>query len=202
MVTDHTPETLRAFEAQIAGDFDLGRIRAPVHLAGGNEKELIDIFHSVRPEDWVLCQWRSHYHCILKGVPLEKLRADILEGRSITLCYPEYRILSSAIVGGTVPIGVGLAMGIKRAGGSEKVWCFVGDMTAHTGIFHECHQYAVWNDLPIMFVVENNGLSVCTNTRKAWGIGSIKIGHIKHKIMQYEYALPWPHSGAGKRVQF
>src|SRR5215831_4668840 len=85
MITNHTPDTLKEFEQQIAEDFNAGKIRAPVHLAGGNEEQLIDIFSAVTKSDWVLTQWRSHYHCLLKGVPPERLRADILAGRSITL---------------------------------------------------------------------------------------------------------------------
>lgn len=214
MITDHTPETLREFERQIAADFDAARIRAPVHLAGGNEKELIDIFERVRKEDWVLTQWRSHYHCLLKGVPPERLRADILAGRSISLCYPEYRIVSSAIVGGVLPIAVGLGMSIKRRAeafvigedgtlreergvGRERVLVFVGDMTADGGMFHECTQYAVGHDLPVHFVIEANGKSVCTDTQEVWGIGSNET-----KWEWYHYDLLWPHSGAGKRVQF
>lgn len=199
MITSHTPETLKAFEATIAADFDSARIRAPVHLAGGNEEELIEIFQSIKSEDWVLTQWRSHFHCLLKGVPEDKLREDILAGRSITLCYPEYRILSSAIVGGILPIGIGLAMAAKRNGGNEVVWCFVGDMTAETGMFHECVRYADGQKLPIQFVVENNRLSVCTNTLDAWGeISTPDIDRVHY----YSYVIPWPHSGAGKRVQF
>lgn len=199
MITDHTPETLKEFEAKIAFDFDSARIRAPVHLAGGNEEQLIAIFQNIKEEDWVLVQWRSHYHCLLKGVPEDKLHEDILAGRSITLCYPEYRVLSSAIVGGILPIGIGLAMAAKRNNRNEVIWCFVGDMTATTGMFHECFRYANWQGLPIEFVVEDNGLSVCTNTIDAWGNNSIANFNGYHI---YEYKLPFPHSGAGKRVQF
>jgi TPP-dependent pyruvate/acetoin dehydrogenase alpha subunit len=197
VITDHTPETLRAFEAQIAADFDAAKIRAPVHLAGGNEQQLLDVFQHIREEDWVLTQWRSHFHCLLKGISPTTLREDILAGRSITLCYPEHRILSSAIVGGTLPIGVGIAMAIKRSGGTEKVWCFVGDMTARAGMFHECKEYAAGHGLPICFVVEDNGLSVCSDTAEAWGKGVLMPW-----VRSYRYHLGFPHSGAGKRVNF
>lgn len=197
MITSHTPETLRAFERQIADDFDAARIRAPVHLSGGCEEQLIGIFRDVREQDWVLTTWRSHYHCLLKGVPPEQLRADILAGRSITLCYLEHRVLSSAIVGGALPIAVGIATTIKRTGGSDKVLVFVGDMTARTGVFHECVDYATGHGLPVQFVVEDNGVSVCTDTMETWGRGVLTPW-----ITTYKYQLPWPHSGAGKRVEF
>lgn len=200
MNTGHTPDTLRMFEQLISYDFNAGKIRAPVHLAGGCEEQLIRIFEQVQPEDWVLTQWRSHYHCLLKGVPASQLREDILAGRSITLCYAEHRILSSAIVGGILPIGVGVAAAIKRAGGSEKVWCFVGDMTAMTGMYWECTRYAYGHGLPMRFVTEDNGKSVCTDTRETWGPDRNPNADVFTEYFRYE--LPWPHSGAGKRVEF
>lgn len=198
---------LKAFELDVAEAFNRGEIRAPVHLAGGNEDALIEIFASVQPGDWVCGSWRMHYHCLLKGVPPERLRADVLAGRSITLTYPEHRIISSAIVGGVLPIALGLAWSIKRAGGEEHVWAFVGDMAARGGAFAECRQYAEGHNLPITFVVEDNGVSVCTDTASAWGVRSeVSKGHGRNgangRVARYSYVLPWPHAGAGKRIQF
>jgi TPP-dependent pyruvate/acetoin dehydrogenase alpha subunit len=128
----------------------------------------------------------------------DELMADIVAGRSITLCYPEHRILSSAIVGGALPIAVGVAFGIKRRKGHEQVFCFVGDMAERGGMFHEAFQFANGYGLPIHFVVEDNGISVCTNTAESWG-GEKSFGG---KVRVYSYELPWPHSGAGHRVNF
>jgi TPP-dependent pyruvate/acetoin dehydrogenase alpha subunit len=194
-----TADELIAFEKEIADGFNAGKIRAPIHLSGGNETQLIEYFRDVRRADWVCTTWRSHYHCLLKGVPAEILKRDTFAGKSITLNYPEHRIVSSAIVGGSLPIGLGIALAIKRRGGYERVHCFVGDMTARTGIFHECLQYAAGHELPIRFIVERNGLSVCTNTDDAWGHGNFSRQIYTH---QYTYVLPWPHSGAGKRIEF
>jgi pyruvate dehydrogenase E1 component alpha subunit len=115
-------------------------------------------------------------------VPPDELMAAIRAGRSISLCFPERRILCSAIVGGTLPIAVGIAMGIKRSRerieqemtllcdtGLPRVWNFVGDMTARTGAFHEAREYAIGHALPITFVVENNWKSVLTDTDDVWG---------------------------------
>ncbi len=194
-----TKEELVAFEQDIAECFNRGEIRAPIHLDGGNEDQLIEIFKGVQPQDWVCGSWRMHYKCLLKGVPPARLKADILAGRSITLCYPNYRIISSAIVGGIIPIALGLAWSVKQAGGSEKVWCFVGDMTSCVGVAYECMTYALGYELPIRFVVEDNGISVCTPTPEVWGT---KQGEDEPKAILYSYKLTWPHSGAGKRVNF
>ena len=191
-----TSEDFIAFEAQIAEDFEKGLIKAPVHLAGGNEQALLDIFKNIHPDDWVCGAWRTHLHCLLKGVPPDELRKAIHDGHSIALTFPKYKIISSAIVGGIAPIAMGIAWAIKKRGGKEKVWCFVGDMTAMSGIYHETKRYTSGHDLPIQFVIENNGKSVCTDTEEVWG------KHHNLTTMHYNYQLTWPHVGLKKWVSF
>ena len=211
----HTPESLVAFEDEIAQMFLNKEIHSPVHLSGGNESQLIDIFRNhVNQDDWILCSWRSHYACLLKGVPPEQLRQAILDGKSISLCFPEYQILSSGIVGGTAPIAVGLAMGIKRKQAMEfkgrlpypheyrKVVCFLGDTTAETGIVHESVKYATNHDLPVLFVIEDNGLSVSTDTVEVWGGAYQNHWFNSDKILRYRYQLTRPHVGIGTHVAF
>ena len=198
-----TPEDLIAFETDIAEVFNAGKIHAPVHLYYGNEAQMIEIFRDVKPEDWIFCSWRSHYQCLLKGVPPEEVKAEILAGRSISLCFPKYRVVSSAIVTGVLPIAVGTAMGIKRRGEKARVHCFVGDMTAETGAFHECLKYSTNHQLPIRFIIEDNAKSVCTDTRETWNQPVLTYENSRHPLaVYYKYQTKYPHAGAGKRVQF
>lgn len=192
-----TKADLIAFEDEIAADFQAGKIKSPVHLASGNEDQLIDIFKNIDPDDWVLCGWRSHYHCLLKGVPSKDMKSAIHAGRSIALCFPEYRILSSAIVGGVCPIAVGLAWAIKRRGGDETVHVFVGDMTAESGIYYESTKYAARHQLPVKWWVEDNGKSVMTDTQQVWG-PYMDIPDVN----RYRYQLDKPHVGTGNFVRF
>lgn len=198
-----TAEELVAFETEIAETFNAGKIRAPVHLYYGNEAQMIDIFREVKPEDWVFCSWRSHYQCLLKGVPRAEVKGEILAGRSMSLCFPKYRIVSSAIVTGILPIAVGAAMSIKRSGEHARVHCFAGDMTAETGVFHECLKYSTNHQLPIRFIIEDNGKSVCTNTRETWNQPVLTYENTGHPlVVYYKYQSKYPHAGAGVRVQF
>ena len=197
-----TKEQLVDFETDIANCFNNAMIKAPVHLYDGNEEQMINIFKNVESEDWIFCSWRSHYQCLLKGVPQKQLKQDILDGKSITLCYPEYNVYSSAIVTGNIPIATGTALDIKRKGGTNHVWCFVGDMTSETGTFFENWKYAVNHDLPITFVIENNGKSVCTETHKVWNTDELYFAKETRKIIYYEYQTKYPHAGAGARIQF
>lgn len=192
-------EDLIAFEESIAAEFNAGKIPYPIHLDNGNEDALIDVFKSVRPQDWVFGSWRLHYKALLKGVPSEELRAAIHRGESMALRFDTQRVYGSAIVGGTVPIALGTAMAIKRSDADEQVWLFVGDMVAESGIFYEAWKYACNFDLPINFVVEDNGVSVCTNTREVWGAD---LPDAIRPMIRYKYRSKYPHAGAGQRVQF
>ena len=164
-----TKAELIAFEDEVAALFHAGKINAPVHLSGGNEDKLIEIFREVSRDDWVFSTWRSHYHALLHGVPRESLMREIVAGRSMNLMFPEHRFFTSAIVGGICPIALGVAAAIKRKGEKRRVWCFVGDMASRGGSCHETMEYAGHQDLPLSVVTENNWLSTNTPTELAWG---------------------------------
>ena len=181
-------------------------IKAPVHLYNGNEKEMIEVFqkHNIGKEDWVLCSWRSHYQCLLKGVPASELKEAILRGKSISLSFREHRVLCSGIVTGQLSVSLGIALDIKRKGGTNKAYCFMGEMTSETGAAHEVIKYARNHKLPIHFIIEDNGKSVCTDTRATWGTNKLTYEGVNDEyITYYKYKLDkYPHAGAGIRVQF
>lgn len=198
-----TVESLKAFETKIADLFNNGAIRAPIHLSDGNEAPLIELFSKVQPEDWVFCSWRSHYQCLLKGVKPEALESAILDGRSIALCFSDFNLYSSAIVGGQIPLAVGAALSITLGYKKAHVWCFIGDMTSETGMAQTAIRYSEKHDLPITFVVEDNGISVLTETRKVWNSQTLRFEEMESsKVVSYQYKSTYPHAGAGVRVQF
>ena len=221
MITTLTKQDLIDFENMIALLFKAKQIRSIIHLSSGNEDQMLEIFKDIKPEDWVMGSWRMHYQCLLKGVPPEELLAEIMAGKSIHLCFPQYNIMSSGIVGGILPIAVGVAMGIKRQANADlltptrKVHCFLGDMTAQTGIARECIDYAQKHNLPIRFIIEDNGFGVCTDTRTVWNVSGI-LGRLEHepgdkfmdmveqnKILYYHYKhTKYPHAGSGERIEF
>lgn len=191
------------FETKVAKLFNEKRIKAPIHLYHGNEEQIISVFKNIQKFDWVFCSWRSHYQCLLKGVPEKLLLKKILQGKSIALTFKNYRIVSSAIVGGTLPIAVGTAMAIKRMGKKENVYCFLGDMTSETGIAHECIKYSIKHKLPIKFIIEDNNLSVCSDTRKVWHLEKLTASTYPKKYVHiYKYQNKYPHAGSGIRIQF
>ena len=201
-----TSEELIQFENEIAEAFSKGLIKAPVHLRAGREAELIRIFRDYRigPDDYILGFWDSHELCLLKGVPRDVLKQAILDGRSIALCFPGHRVYCSGIVGSLMGVATGLAWAIKNRGGKARVFLFCGDMSSETGSFHEAVKYAVNFDLPAVFVVSDNGLSVMTDTRAVWGSPDpwFKGTRFAVKIEYFRYKNGWPHSGLGKLVKF
>ena len=202
-----TKEQLIAFEQRVATAFENKQIKGPVHLSGGNEDQLIEIFREIHPEDWICTSYRNHYHALLHGVPEEKLFKAICDGHSMTLQFPEHRFFSTAIVGGQLSIAVGIAAAIKRKDCHRKVWCFLGDMAASIGGFWESHSYAALQDLPITFVIEDNGLSCNSPTLKTWGDEHFHgwfdgRENLDDKERRYTYKRQFPHVGIDKWVQF
>jgi TPP-dependent pyruvate/acetoin dehydrogenase alpha subunit len=186
------------FELEIKKIYEEGKIKAPIHLSGNNEKYLIKIFKNVAAEDWVFSTWRNHYHALLKGIPPEWLKKEILKGRSMGINNLKYKFYSSAIVGGILPIALGVAKALKLKKKNNKVWAFIGDMTFETGIFHETYKYAKNHKLPIKFVIEDNNMSTNTPTNKVW----LKKSKKQKDLIYYKYNRKYPHHGTGGWVLF
>jgi len=186
------------FESKVRDTYEAGKIRGPVHLAKNNEKQLIEIFQYISHDDWVFVPWRNHYHALLHGVDSGKLFDWILEGRSMGTNNTNPNFYSSSIVGGIIPISVGVAMALKLKRSPNRVWCFVGDMTMETGGFHEAYKYVKNFDLPLQWVIEDNDMSVHTPTKMAWG----KKQEIPDEVVYYKYEMGYPHHGTGKWVNF
>ena len=179
------------FENDIISHWESGEISGPIHLSNGNEKELIKIFNKIGIEDWVFSTWRSHYHALLHGMEPSILKQKIVDKES--------KFYASAIVTGTLPIALGVAKSLKLQKSPNKVWVFLGDMAFESGIFYEVHKYARNYDLPLYFVVEDNGVSTNTPTLDTWnGIQR----EIPEDVIYYQYKSKFPHYGTGKWVVF
>jgi len=193
-----TPEELIAFEDRVKDAYENAQVKGPVHLSKNNEEQLIDLFQYVHEEDWVLSAWRNHYHALLHGVDSEKLFNWISEGRSMGTNNISPNFYASSIVGGIIPIALGVAAGLKRSNSNRRVWCFIGDMTMETGVFWEAYKYSQNMNLPLQFVVEDNNLSVHTPTDLAWN----KRQNVPDDVVYYKYENGYPHHGTGTWVNF
>jgi pyruvate dehydrogenase E1 component alpha subunit len=200
------------FETEIGDLFNHGKILAPIHLYYGNEDLMIEVFDMIDVEnDWVCCTWRNHYQGLLKGVPREVMKQNIINGKSMVANMPEYKFVCSSIVGAIPSIAAGIALAISLQNKKGRVWCWVGDMSAETGAFHEAYKYSLYENLPITFIIEDNKKSVCTPTCAVWNRQrpyylekDYEGGLLMQKnLIYYQYEnTKYPHAGAGKRVQF
>ena len=194
-----TKKDLIIFEEEVKKYYEDAKIKAPVHLSKGNEKEIIEIFQYVHPGDWVFSSWRNHYHALLHDLDSELLMEDIIDGRSMSTNSIDPKFYSSSIVAGIIPIAVGAAYALKMKKSERRVWCFIGDMTFETGIFYESYKYVKNFNLPLQFVVEDNNLSTNTPTAKTWG--GIK-REVPDDVIYYSYERGYPHHGTGNWVLF
>jgi TPP-dependent pyruvate/acetoin dehydrogenase alpha subunit len=112
------------FEKDIKQIYEKGLIKAPIHLSGNNEKQLIKIFKNIKTTDWVFSTWRNHYHALLHGINASWLKNQIIKGKSMSINSLKKKFYSSAIVGGILPIALGVSMGLKRKKSKNKVWVF------------------------------------------------------------------------------
>lgn len=207
-----TREELIKFSERIKALWENKQIKVPVHLCGGNEQELIDIFRDIHITDWVFSTHRNHYHYLLKGGDTERIikeltNPDKWNGASGSMCTVDRKInfLSSAIVGGVCAIAAGAAWAIKAKSEQRRVWVFVGDGCVDTGHMYEAVRYAEGYDLPITFVIEDNDRSTCTSVRDRWGKKFTKqeVGlYVSPKVKWYTYKPTYPHVGSGTYVQF
>lgn len=189
---------LIAFENKVARLFNSGKLKTIIHLSGGNEDDLIRIFSRVKKCDWKFSTWRSHYHYLLSGGSENKLLEMVKAGRSMHIYDKELNFFTSAIVGGILPIAVGVAASIKRRNGNEHVWCFCGDGAEDQGVFTESVRYVDGHNLPCTFIIEDNGLSVETQYKERWGNNIMKWPAC---VERYDYDRKWPHCQTGTFVK-
>jgi len=184
-VEDSTPGTaaklllqmkrIRFVEEEIARRYAEGKMRCPTHLSVGQEAVAAAVGLALRRDDLVVSGHRAHAHYLGKGGNLPAMLAEIYgkatgcsrgKGGSMHLVDESAGFMgSTAIVAGTVPVGVGLAYAI-RLKRSDRVSCvFIGDAGAEAGVFFESLGFAALKRLPVLFVCENNLYSVYSPLR-------------------------------------
>lgn len=186
--------------------FDEGELPFLLHLCGGNEDQLIEIFSKIKDEDYVFSTHRTHYHYLLKGGSTDKLESFIRNGDSMHVFDNEVNFLSSSIVAGNAAIAAGLALSMKLEGSNQHVWCFLGDGAEEEGHFYEAAKFVESADLPCTFIIEDNDRSVNSSIkdRNLGGTFTVPWETFTKHIIKYKYNPTYPHvsSGSGKWVKF
>jgi len=205
-----TKERLIAFEKRVIREFKARRINCPLHLSGGNEEPLIEIFKVIRPNDWVVSTHRNHYHYLLKGGDPKRLMNELKGrvdgvcggcGRSMHLYDSSINFITSGIVAGSCAIACGIALGVKYRDEDTNVWAFLGDAAEDSGHFFEALRYSISMDLPMRWVIEDNDLSIDVTKKERWGM-YIPTTLSGGNVIRYTYKRRYPHVGVGTHISF
>jgi pyruvate dehydrogenase E1 component alpha subunit len=169
----HVALRIRLVESKIAELYPEGKMRCPVHLSIGQEITSA-VFEQIKlPGDTAISTHRAHAHYLAMGGDLPKMIAEIYgkvtgcsrgRGGSMHLIDIEKGFLgSSAIVGNSIPIGVGVGYTKMLSQDGGVSFIFLGDGAVEEGAFYESANFAAVHKLPVMFILENNLYSVYTN---------------------------------------
>jgi len=190
-----TKQDLIDFEKGIAEKFDNGEIPYLIHLSGGNEEQLVEIFKEIDEGDYILSTHRSHYHYLLCGGLPQVLENKIINGKSMFVFDRALNFFSLSIVAATPCIAAGIAWALKRKGSKKKVWCFVGDGAEDEGHFYEAVRYVDGFNLPCTYIIEDNDRSVNATKKERRGNQSDFIW--PGCVRRYTYTPTYPHGGTG-----
>jgi pyruvate dehydrogenase E1 component alpha subunit len=171
---------IRRFEERCVELYSATKIRGFLHLYIGEEAVAVGTCQALTPEDSVVATYREHGHALARGVGMDSLMAEMYgkvtgcsrgRGGSMHIFDTAHRFYGgNAIVGGGLPLAVGMALADKMRGISRVTACFFGDGAVAEGEFHECMNLAVLWDLPLLFCCENNLYAMGTALDRAQAV--------------------------------
>lgn len=169
---------IRRFEEKSAEMYMRGKIGGFLHLYIGEEAIAVGVMASLSPDDYIVTHYRDHGHALARGLEPRKVMAELFgkatgtskgKGGSMHLFDPSKGFMGGyAIVGGMMPIAVGLGLASKMLKEDKVTLCIFGDGAVNQGEFHESlNMAALWN-LPVVFFCENNGYGMGTPVNKTF----------------------------------
>lgn len=168
---------IRRFEEKAAEMYTLGKIGGFLHLYIGQEAVAVGAISTLREDDYVISAYREHGHCIMKGSDPKTVMAELFgkdsgvsggRGGSMHMFDVEKRFMGGhAIVGGHLPLAVGMGYAIRYRGEDQVVLCFFGEGAVNEGAFHESLNIAALWKLPVIFLCENNRYGMGTPIERA-----------------------------------
>jgi len=161
---------IRMIEEAIAERYPQQEMRCPVHLSIGQEAVAVGVCRAARSSDYLISNHRAHAHYLAKGGSLPAMLAEIYgkstgcslgRGGSMHLVDLSARMLGSTpIVGGSIPVAVGIAFASLLKQEDAITLLFFGEGATEEGVFAESLNFAALKNLPILFICENNFYSV------------------------------------------
>lgn len=192
----------------LAFDIASGPVPGEMHLAAGQEPVAVGVCAHLSDADTVVGTHRPHHFAIAKGVPLDRMTAEIFgkvtglgrgKGGHMHLFDPQRRFSCSGIVGASLPPACGAALAARMTGSKAIAVAFFGEGAANQGTFHESLNLAALWRLPVVFVCEDNSWAISVAKGKAtavrsnaqraaaYGMEGIAVGH-NDAVAVYEAA--------------
>lgn len=163
---------IRRVQLRIEKEYPKDEIRTPVHLCIGQEAIAAGICIHLNGDDYIFSNYRGHGHYLAKGGDLKALIAELYgretgcsraRGGSMHIIDPSIGFLgSSSIVGGSIPIATGAALGSLLQKNNRVTVVFFGDGAVDEGVLYESINFAVLKKLPVIYACENNFYAVCS----------------------------------------
>jgi pyruvate dehydrogenase E1 component alpha subunit len=190
---------IRRFEERCVELYSEAKIRGFLHVYIGEEAVAVGAMQAFTPDDSIVATYREHGHALARGVPAESVMAEMYgrvegcsrgRGGSMHLFDKETRFFGgNAIVGGGLPVAVGVALADKMRGLPRVTACFFGDGAVAEGEFHECMNLSALWRLPVLFLCENNAYAMGTSLERSESETDLSL-----KAASYEMPA-WPVDG-------
>ena len=195
----HQMVRIRRFEEKCAELYSASKIRGFLHLYIGEEAVAVGAMAALEPDDAIVATYREHGHALLRGISAKSILAEMYgkqegccrgRGGSMHLFSAAARFYGgNAIVGGGLPVAVGLALADKLQGRARVNACFFGEGAVAEGEFHESMNLAALWKLPVLFCCENNLYAMGTALARSESETDLSL-----KASSYEMPA-WPVDG-------
>ena len=187
---------IRRFEEKSIQLYQRGRLYGQLHPYLGEEAIAAGACLALDKDDYLLSTHRGHGHCIARGADLNKMMAELFgkstgyckgRGGSMHIADAEIGLLgANGIVGGGMPISVGVGLSSKIKNNKKVTVCFFGDGAANNGVFHESLNMSAVLKLPVVYICENNQFAVSTNVKKSTACKNIAERSISYDVPGYK----------------
>jgi pyruvate dehydrogenase E1 component alpha subunit len=168
---------IRRFEEKCAELYSAGKIRGFLHLYIGEEAIAVGVMQALSGDDAIVATYREHGHALARGLAMKSVMAEMFgkvegcsrgRGGSMHLFDKSLRFYGgNAIVGGGLPVAIGLGLAEKMRATRHVTACFFGEGAVAEGEFHETMNLAALWDLPVLFCCENNLYAMGTALKRS-----------------------------------
>lgn len=187
--------TIREFEKEAIELAKMNLTRAAIHTYNGEEAIAVGTCAHLTDDDYIVSNHRGHGHCVAKGADLRRMFAELMaretgyckgKGGSMHIADMKVGMLgANGIVGGGIPISIGAALAQKYLKKDSITVVFFGDGASNEGTFHESINMAAVNNLPVIFLCENNQYAISLNVKQSTGCENIADRSVSYGIPGY-----------------